>query len=1086
MNSGSPQRPRVITSSSYLSVPDARSLSASPSSSPDTSPLLPSALPPHFGRRPSMSRANSQSPSFSQSLAVSQSMPHATPPYLSPQGSSLSVQQPRRLLMPTVRATRHHGVAVSPKVSSSKSSPAKLGRSRASSIAHSVQSSPDICSGSSPYYDWIGGGCKFEVVEDQLELEGFQIYAVEKWIVERRRPVTVLTVYTGNTKDRITVTALAPLSSLTPVEAQAEWDKAMHILRRDGARPRESDKGTIMITSLANFRSDYTIVHIPKGNFLEVREQLYTNIDVLRMGCSGRSALTLEEPSDTTKDRFISMYHIPEKTLTRAQELFTPTVLELVKLLQAALAICGLFDLAPDERNGLLCDVTHEGIERWIADIGEPLLDVEPSERVADPTVVSAIFSVIVTTRNKLHALGHNVPKDPFIDLYSFLKSLASFQSSKPHHSHGHSHNLSITNHTPHTSTHPSTSTLVSSINTSNPVSPLGPSPVFLTRTLIQNINTAYEKFKQSESYKVHKVLINKLDDLATDLRTNPEASTGRVGGWGGWWSAVFNTPTTDLDAFVRIVVLGGNSKESAPSLRYLWTGRPEEVSRKRREKEVLSDNEEEGKGEKEGKEKGYKDEKASEDDSEMVNGTGKPWSGRVQKKIEAWTALGRSKKLSTDLGKGRPSMSPESPPRGQEFAPGQFGVPQVVVSKDPAEEEEVLSSGQQSPTSDAQQRNPFMLNVNDITPGEHSAPELSDYERRISEFNRRRPNTRVKFQSRVNSWSDPRAAREIIDDGTRPHVSSPLSRSDGDGLFAQFQDASGALVDSDESSRERPRARLLTLRERRSFDDADRLKGIRILPVERMRVDVELCGQLLIMRRREQHLADVLACLQVLTKTLSNSNASLHTQYTVHQPVVADLEQRAHVLQDIEALRTKVEAMTQETNALAYESAQFLVDDLWHMASQPRLKVFEMREKVFGTGRKVKQGVHGAHGPFNRIQWSVDGKEKLVDMFGRTESEVEEEQGMPGAHPVREEEDMVQPVEHQSLRPTWLLRMFNYFGGRWGVGTDERSGNGNGKVSNGGAAPPSTSTSTNTGASTSVDSGNSKTVIMRHASSPH
>ena len=51
-----------------------------------------------------------------------------------------------------------------------------------------------------------------------------------------------------------------------------------------------------MITSLANFRSDYTIVQIPRGKFLDVKDQLYTNIDVLRMGCSGRSALTLEEP----------------------------------------------------------------------------------------------------------------------------------------------------------------------------------------------------------------------------------------------------------------------------------------------------------------------------------------------------------------------------------------------------------------------------------------------------------------------------------------------------------------------------------------------------------------------------------------------------------------------------------------------------------------------------------------------------------------------------------------------------------------------------------------------------------------------
>lgn len=58
----------------------------------------------------------------------------------------------------------------------------------------------------------------------------------------------------------------------------------------------QTSKGTLFVTSLANFRSDYTIVHIPNGNFLDIREQLYTNINLLRMGCSGRSALTLEEP----------------------------------------------------------------------------------------------------------------------------------------------------------------------------------------------------------------------------------------------------------------------------------------------------------------------------------------------------------------------------------------------------------------------------------------------------------------------------------------------------------------------------------------------------------------------------------------------------------------------------------------------------------------------------------------------------------------------------------------------------------------------------------------------------------------------
>jgi hypothetical protein len=51
-----------------------------------------------------------------------------------------------------------------------------------------------------------------------------------------------------------------------------------------------------MVTSLANFRSDYTIAQIPNGDFLAAQDRLYCNINMLRMGCSGRSAVTLEEP----------------------------------------------------------------------------------------------------------------------------------------------------------------------------------------------------------------------------------------------------------------------------------------------------------------------------------------------------------------------------------------------------------------------------------------------------------------------------------------------------------------------------------------------------------------------------------------------------------------------------------------------------------------------------------------------------------------------------------------------------------------------------------------------------------------------
>lgn len=50
----------------------------------------------------------------------------------------------------------------------------------------------------------------------------------------------------------------------------------------------------------------------------------------------------------------------------------------------------------------------------------------------------------------------------------------------------------------------------------------------------------------------------------------------------------------------------------------------------------------------------------------------------------------------------------------------------------------------------------------------------------------------------------------------------------------------------------------------RRSFHDLASLQNMHVTAIERMRVDVELCGQLLIMIRRDEHLRNVLSCLHV------------------------------------------------------------------------------------------------------------------------------------------------------------------------------------------------------------------------------
>lgn len=199
-----PPRPRLLTgtdslppqSSSRLTVPvpalsftsSLSSAATSPVASPRTSPPLPSPPSP-LAVRPPMSHSYSHSPSVaSKAFSTTKSLPPSShsPFSLTPQPSSLNVSGPLRLLMPTVRHTRTPASAIipSPKGPSQKSPQSRLSRSRASSVVPGMPGSSDPHT-SSACDDWIGGGCRFEVVTENIQLEGYQLYAVEKWSVHR-------------------------------------------------------------------------------------------------------------------------------------------------------------------------------------------------------------------------------------------------------------------------------------------------------------------------------------------------------------------------------------------------------------------------------------------------------------------------------------------------------------------------------------------------------------------------------------------------------------------------------------------------------------------------------------------------------------------------------------------------------------------------------------------------------------------------------------------------------------------------------------------------------------------------------------
>ena len=59
----------------------------------------------------------------------------------------------------------------------------------------------------------------------------------------------------------------------------------------------------------------------------------------------------------------------------------------------------------------------------------------------------------------------------------------------------------------------------------------------------------------------------------------------------------------------------------------------------------------------------------------------------------------------------------------------------------------------------------------------------------------------------------------------------------------------------------------------RRSFHDLDDFYEMPVLSPEWMRVDVEMCGQVLVMLRREEHLRNVVECMGVRTHLLQESS---------------------------------------------------------------------------------------------------------------------------------------------------------------------------------------------------------------------
>ena len=258
------------------------------------------------------------------------------------------------------------------------------------------------------------------LVDRRADLRGYECYIVEQWTTSRMHPTFMITTYTGDPTHTVKVGVLS-----VPTD-ESTWSPRLRVyfkaLNQFHAKRRETPLGILMVTNLAGFPSSLAVIPVPDGDVGKHRFDFFVNEDLKRLGCSGRVGLSLSQPAASTVVKFHQLYRTSDKN-----DIYK-SVIELIRLCQSALT---LFDkLEVDYADGLLCDVTERAINDWWVEIGSDHYNVEPHDGILGPTTVAGLLGMLMGARNRLHAMGAPVSKDPF-DIETMKKAVSAFQKQQ-------------------------------------------------------------------------------------------------------------------------------------------------------------------------------------------------------------------------------------------------------------------------------------------------------------------------------------------------------------------------------------------------------------------------------------------------------------------------------------------------------------------------------------------------------------------------------------------------------------------------------------------------------------------------------
>ncbi|CAE6523048.1 unnamed protein product [Rhizoctonia solani] len=682
---------------------------------------------------------------------------------------------------------------------------------------------------------------KFRVVQETKKITGFQCHAVEKWLVERdiaTHPLTTVTALTGDPKDIVNVVILAPPLSLSPAATEEELQNVIYQLKRTGARPHETPDGVIMITSFNSFRGDLNLVLVPDGDCDAHRCQLFTNINLARMGCGGRSAPTLDLAPEATQNKFLALYAIPPTVPSLVG--FNNVVLEFVRLVQAALMVFGFFPTDPMDRDGLLCDLTIKGMQKWVHSIGEPYFRLEPMEGVLEPSAVVALLSLVAVFRWRMYALGaSSIPRDPFYDPEAALSALVTFQKNQ------------------------------------------GMQPIpHLSFALLEQINVAHKALK-NESYKVHKAMLHRSDD--------------------------YESETMSIDVFVRGIVSAG--KDGPDSLRFVWTGKV----RKERKKDRDEEKDTEGEG---------------EDVSEHI--------GKMLRK-RAGNMHALASGVVDDVKGGIKELSGLAKSRK-----GTDALPTFKITQSDPEPEDMPRAARSGRSS--------LLGL------PSASNSVSELERsKLSMFSPAKAGSIKSFRTMItNSSVGPREMRPI----------ARRTRTDAREVFQERDEDEQDLAACPRSPVEEVFAEAAAARciKRRSS-----LSDIYTIQVEdpnvherleRLEVDVALCGQFFELRDKEAKMRHAISIAEVTLAAVQRTNMHLDRELLAHKQALATLVPKVAELYNIaQAHSAEANDLSKNSEMLEYQLDRLEegVKDMSRSVAGGRDRVRALR----GAARQVG-GVHG------------------------------------------------------------------------------------------------------------------------------